>query len=89
MDKQPLTVLQARILEFVRDEIRSSGRSPTMREIQAAFGYQSPHTAQFHVNKLIKGGHLRRGEGHRAHSHDFAYSVAFPRPARRLPSHLC
>jgi repressor LexA len=65
-DKQSLTELQARILEFIRDEIRSSGRSPTMREIQAAFGYQSPHTAQFHVNKLIKAGHLRRGEGHRA-----------------------
>lgn len=66
MGQPPLTDIQARILEFVRDEIRSSGRAPTMREIQVAFGYQSPHTAQFHVNKLIKAGYLRRGEGHRA-----------------------
>lgn len=63
---EPLTDIQARILEFIRDEIRTSGRAPTMREIQAAFGYQSPHTPQFHVNNLIKAGYLRRGEGHRA-----------------------
>lgn len=63
---EPLTDIQARVLEFIHAEIRSSGRSPTMREIQAAFGYQSPHTPLFHVNNLIRAGYLRRGEGHRA-----------------------
>ena len=61
-----LTDTQNRILDFVQDELRTSGRAPTMREIQTAFDYQSPHTAQFHVNNLIKAGCLRRGEGHRA-----------------------
>lgn len=63
---EALTDVQQRILNFVQTEIRTSGRSPTMREVQAAFGYQSPHTPQFHINNLIKAGYLRRGEGHRA-----------------------
>ena len=36
-----------------------------MREIQAEFGYGSPHTPQFHVNKLVAAGYLRREPGHR------------------------
>ena len=56
-----LTKVQLRVLEFLRSEIRSSGRSPTMREIQAEFGYASPHTPQYHVKKLIEAGYLQRG----------------------------
>jgi len=63
--QQALTATQTRILEFIRQEIRSTGRSPSMREIQEEFGYGSPHTPQFHVNKLVKGGHLCRDAGHR------------------------
>ncbi len=66
MERQPVTDTQARVLNFIRDEIRSTGRSPSMREIQAEFGYRSPHTAQFHVNNLIRAGHLLRGTGHRS-----------------------
>ena len=56
-----LTKVQLRVLEFLRSEIRSSGRSPTMREIQAEFGYASPHTPQYHIKKLIEAGYLQRG----------------------------
>jgi len=65
MGQQALTAVQTRVLEFIREEIRSTGRSPSMREIQEEFGYASPHTPQFHVEKLVKGGHLRREAGHR------------------------
>jgi repressor LexA len=65
MQQQVLTAVQTRVLEFIRREIRSTGRSPSMREIQEEFGYGSPHTPQFHVDKLVKGGHLRRKAGHR------------------------
>lgn len=65
MEQQPLTNIQARVLGFIREEIRSTGRSPSMREIQAEFGYGSPHTAQFHVNNLVEAGYLHRGAGHR------------------------
>jgi len=65
LQQQSLTDAQDRVLSFVRDEIRSSGRSPTVREIQQAFGYRSPNTAQFHVNNLVEAGYLRRDRGHR------------------------
>jgi repressor LexA len=65
MSEQSLTAAQERVLSFIRDEIRSNGRSPTMREIQAEFGYASPHTAQFHVKNLSEAGYLNRGGGHR------------------------
>jgi repressor LexA len=65
MEQQPLTDIQTRVLDFIRLEIRSTGRAPSMREIQAEFGYKSPHTAQFHVNNLVEAGYLHRGSGHR------------------------
>jgi repressor LexA len=58
-----LTKAQLRVLEFIRREISSSGRSPSMREIQAEFDYASPHTPQFHVSNLIEAGYLERGTG--------------------------
>jgi len=65
MEQQPVTAIQARILDFIRREIRSTGRAPSMREVQAEFGYGSPHTAQFHVSNLVDAGYLLRGSGHR------------------------
>lgn len=65
MDRPPLTDAQARVLSFLRDEIHSTGRSPTLREIQAEFGYRSANTAQFHVKNLVEAGYLRRSAGHR------------------------
>ena len=62
---RPLTDIQSRILEFVRREIRLTGRAPSMREIQKEFDYASPHTPQFHVNNLVDAGYLTRGSGHR------------------------
>ena len=61
----PLTKVQARVLDFIRDELRSTGRSPSLSEIQAEFGYGSPHTARFHVNNLVENGYLLRQAGHR------------------------
>ena len=65
MAMQQLTETQTRILEFIRREIHSSGRAPSMREIQTEFEYASPHTPQFHVNNLVDAGYLTRGVGHR------------------------
>lgn len=65
MPHQSLTKVQARVLEFVRQEIRSTGRSPSLTEIQQEFGYGSPHTARFHVNNLVEAGYLSRQAGHR------------------------
>ena len=65
MERQSLTKTQQRVLDFIRREIGSTGRSPSMREIQEEFTYRSPHTAQFHVNNLVEAGYLTREFGHR------------------------
>ncbi len=65
MDLPPLTDVQARVLDFIRRSIRSGGRSPSLREIQAEFRYGSPNTARFHVSNLVEAGYLLRGSGHR------------------------
>lgn len=65
MPRQPLTKVQARVLEFIRRELRSTSRSPSLTEIQEEFGYGSPHTARFHVNNLVDAGYLSRQAGHR------------------------
>ena len=63
---ESLTKAQVRVLEFIRETINNSGRSPSMREIQERFSYASPHTALFHVNNLVDRGYLHREHGHRA-----------------------
>lgn len=65
MPQTPLTNARRRILEFVRHEIRTMGRSPSLTEIQEEFGYGSPRTAHFHVNNLVEAGYLRKQAGHR------------------------
>ena len=65
IEQQPLTDAQSRVLDFVAGQIRATGRSPSLREIQAELKYGSPHTARFHVNNLIEAGYLCRQDGHR------------------------
>ena len=47
-----LTDKQQKILDFIREAIRSSGFPPTRSEIQAAFGFRSPNAAEDHLRKL-------------------------------------
>lgn len=65
IEQRTLTDVQTRVLSFVAGQIRSTGRSPSLREIQAEFGYGSPHTARFHVNNLVEAGYLTQQAGHR------------------------
>lgn len=65
MMQQTLTDIQSRVLEFIRRETLSTGRSPSLTEIQVEFGYGSPHTARFHVTNLVEAGWLTRQPGHR------------------------
>ncbi|MFT5322417.1 MAG: repressor LexA [Planctomycetaceae bacterium] len=65
IEQRALTDVQARVLSFVAGQIRSTGRSPSLREIQAEFEYGSPHTARFHVTNLVEAGYLTQQAGHR------------------------
>jgi len=57
---EPLTSRQQKLLTYILDSIRSSGRPPTVREICRAFGYRSTGTARDHLRALEAKGQLKK-----------------------------
>ncbi|CAN5860871.1 transcriptional repressor LexA [soil metagenome] len=61
MAAQPaLTSRQQRILEVIRDAVRSRGYPPSVREIGDAVGLRSPSSVHSQLATLERGGYLRR-----------------------------
>ena len=58
-----LTVRQQEVLEFIRQQQRKTGFSPSSREIQAHFGFQSQTAAMNHLRALEKKGVIKRTPG--------------------------
>ncbi len=55
-----LTDRQAKILSFIDAEMRERGFPPSVREIGAAVGLNSPSTVHTHLRTLQEHGYLRR-----------------------------
>jgi len=55
-----LTERQREVYEFIRGKIRGRGYGPTVREIAAAFGIQSPNGVVCHLKALEKKGLITR-----------------------------
>lgn len=51
-----------KIFHFVRERVRA-GRSPTVREVQEAFGFHAVETARRHLGNLITEGKLEHEAG--------------------------
>jgi len=51
-----------RILRFMRERLLS-GRPPTVREVQRAFGFRAVQTAREHLEALVAGGLLKKEAG--------------------------
>ena len=73
-----LTERQREVLEFIRDEQRNRGITPSRAEIQAHFGFASPNAVNSHLRLLEQKGALKR-EGNIARSLVLTGSL----PARR------
>jgi repressor LexA len=58
-----LTARQQQVLDFIQAHQRQHGVSPSLREIQAHFGFASPFAVQRHVDALTKKGALHRLAG--------------------------
>lgn len=58
-----LTRRQGEIVEFIGEQLRSAGTSPTVREIGQRFGIASPGAVRNHVDALLKKGALRKIPG--------------------------
>jgi repressor LexA len=61
--QQPLTPRQQKLLTYILDCIRGTGRPPTVREICRSFGYRSTGTARDHLRALETKGHLKKLPG--------------------------
>lgn len=60
MHEHDLSPKEAQVLRFIRNSLIHSGRSPSVRDIQAAFGYRSPRSAAVILEKLIRRGRIER-----------------------------
>lgn len=70
-----LTSKQQAVLAYVQGHHRQHGHHPTLREIQAHFGFASPFAATRHLQALQKKGVLQRVAGK---------ARAFIEPGRKL-----
>lgn len=52
---------QQQILDYIKDEILSTGYPPTVRDICAAVDLSSTSSVHSHLNTLEKNGYIRRG----------------------------
>ena len=57
---KPLSVIQTKIYEFIKEYTRESGRPPTNREIGKAVGIESTGHVDYHLNALEKLGWIIR-----------------------------
>lgn len=63
MTADSLTDRQRDVLEFIHAHHQEHGVAPSLREIQAHFGFASPYAVQRHVDALTAKGALRRLDG--------------------------
>lgn len=57
-----LTERQQEILDYIRNFRQSAGCSPSIPEIQRAFGFRSPNAVTAHLSALETKGAIRRAE---------------------------
>lgn len=59
---KPLTEVQSRLLDWIREYQREHGYSPCFREICSQFGWSSTNAAKGHLHALERKGAIRRPE---------------------------
>jgi repressor LexA len=57
---EPLTERQRQVLQFIKDEIRTKGYPPSVREIGEAIGLSSSSTVHGHLARLEEKGYIKR-----------------------------
>ena len=70
-----------RVFRFVRDRLLA-GDPPTVREVQEVFGFRTPHTARYHLEKLVAERRLSAARG-RARGYRLPTDAGVGRYARR------
>ena len=65
-DGTMLKPTERRALTLIRNRLVHFGQAPSVRELSAELGFQSPRSAALIIGKLIDEGYLKRREGDRA-----------------------
>lgn len=63
MDSKPLSDVQRRILDAIRQFVDENNRPPTMREIQQLAGLSSVSLVKYHLDILMERGHVSHRPG--------------------------
>ena len=63
MDTKPLSDVQRRILDAIRQLVDDNNRPPTMREIQQTAGLSSVSLVKYHLDLLMERGHVSQRPG--------------------------
>lgn len=63
MDNKPLSDVQRRILDAIRQSVDDNNRPPTMREIQQLAGLSSVSLVKYHIDILLERGHISHRPG--------------------------
>lgn len=86
--KTPPGETREKIYEFMRDRLLE-GKPPTVREVQARFGFKAVQSAQAHLEQLVAEGRLEKNLGeYRGRARGYALprsSVDYARPTAFAP----
>ena len=55
-----LNEIEAKILKYITESIRTDGYSPSVRDIQRSLGIKSTSTAQLYINRLEEKGYITK-----------------------------
>lgn len=77
-----LSPVRTQVLAFITERLRV-GRSPTLREVQAAVGFRSVESARIHLDALVRLGKLIKEPG--ARGYHLPESVASGRVVTSVP----
>ncbi len=72
-----------RVFQFVHDRLLA-GDPPTVREVQQVFGFRTPQTARYHLEKLVANGRLVAARG-KARGYRLLESCKPPSPVHWAP----
>ncbi len=89
MNPARLGATRERVFQFVRDRLLA-GDPPTVRDVQEMFGFRTPQTARYHLEKLVSEGRLLAARG-KARGYrlleqiDQLNQLSMPSPTRWVP----
>ncbi len=89
MNPARLGATRERVFQFVRDRLLA-GDPPTVRDVQEMFGFRTPQTARYHLEKLVSEGRLLAARG-KARGYrlleqiDQLNQLSMPSPPRWVP----